>query len=423
MGQLRIRELGKAYKRYAHKRGRMMEWLGAKPQHELRWVLRDVTFEVGPGESVGIVGSNGAGKSTLLKLVAGTAQATTGSIHADGTVSALLELGIGFHPDFTGRQNVYMAGSIKGLSPEQITALMPEIEAFAEIGDYLDQPVRTYSSGMQMRLAFSVATAIRPDILIIDEALSVGDAYFSHKSFERIRKFREAGTTLLFVSHSPVAVKTLCDRAILLEQGVLVRDGSPDAVLDYYNAMIAVDEADQQIRQIERETGHVSTRSGSNDAQIENVELLSRGKPVRAMRSGDPATVRLDIVVKRDIPDLTAGILFRDRTGNDVFGTNTFHCKAPQRDLAAGQRLSVEFRFDALYLGVGSFSLTTALHTRESHISSNYDWWDRALVFQVVPGELPAGIGVCRIPVGIEWNRHAAAAHEHTANASDGTHG
>jgi lipopolysaccharide transport system ATP-binding protein len=404
MGQLRVRNLGKAYKRYARKSGRLMEWLGAPPQHELRWVLRDITFEVEPGETVGIVGSNGAGKSTLLKLIASTTTPTAGSVEASGSISALLELGIGFHPDFTGRENVYMAGSIRGLDAERVSALMPEIEDFAEIGDYLDQPIRVYSSGMQMRLAFSVATAIRPEILIIDEALSVGDAYFAHKSFERIRKFRDLGTTLLFVSHSPGAVKTLCDRALLVDHGTLIRDGPPDAVLDYYNAMIAVQQADTQIRQTEKETGRVGTRSGNRQARIENVELYTGGKPVRALRSGEQATIRLEIQVEEPLPELTAGILLRDRLGNDVFGTNTFHCQVPSGKLAAGQRLAVEFAFPALNLGIGSYSLTTALHAKEMHISSNYDWWDRALVFEVVPGDGPVAIGVCSLPVKVRWN-------------------
>ena len=403
MGRLRVRNLGKAYKRYARKRGRFLEWLGARPQHELRWVLRDVTFDVEPGESVGIVGSNGAGKSTLLKLVAGTTRPTLGAAQAEGTVSALLELGLGFHPEFTGRENVYMAGSIRGFSRERTDALMADIEAFAEIGDYIDQPLRTYSSGMHVRLAFAVATAVRPDILIVDEALSVGDAYFAHKSFDRIRQFRDAGTTVLFVSHSPGAVKTLCDRAILLDQGQLVRDGPPDAVLDYYNAMIGVQEADLAIRQAERDSGRVATRSGSNAARIENIELHSLGRPVRALRWGEPATIRIDIAVEQDIPELTAGILIRDRLGNDVFGTNTFHCNAPRSGLAAGDRLAVEYEFPALELGIGSFSVTAALHTRESHVSSSYDWWDRALVFQVVQGEGPFSIGVTRLPVRVSW--------------------
>jgi lipopolysaccharide transport system ATP-binding protein len=424
MAHLRVRNLGKAYKRYPHKRGRLLEWLGAPPQHELRWVLNDITFDVNPGESVGVVGVNGAGKSTLLKLIAGTTAPSRGSIEAGGSVSALLELGIGFHPDFTGRENVFMAGSIRGLAPDSVARLMGDIDAFAEIGDYLDQPLRTYSTGMHLRLAFAVATAVRPDILIIDEALSVGDAYFMHKSFERIRQFREQGTTLLFVSHNPAAVKTLCDRAVLLDQGRLVRDGSPDAVLDYYNAMIAVQQADAAIRQTERETGASVTRSGSHAARIEEVELLSRGLPVRALRAGEPATVRIKVSVHEPIPELTAGILFRDRLGNDVYGTNTFHCEAPQRDLVPGQHVAVEFAFDALDLGVGTFSLTTALHTRESHISANYDWWDRALVFQVVQGEGPVSIGVCRLPVRVAWTQALHGdAHRDGLPAASGTHG
>lgn len=418
MSHLRVRNLGKAYKRYARKRGRLLEWLGAPAQHELRWVLKDVTFEVAAGESVGIVGSNGAGKSTLLKLIAGTTPPTHGVVEAGGSVSALLELGIGFHPEFTGRQNVFMSGSIRGLSPEQVDKMMAEINDFAEIGDYLDQPLRTYSTGMQLRLAFAVATAVRPDILIVDEALSVGDAYFMHKSFDRIRHFRDQGTTLLFVSHNPGAVKTLCDRAILLESGHMLRDGSPDAVLDYYNALIAVQQADASIRQSERETGRVVTRSGSNDARIETVDLLSGGVPVRALRSGDPATIRLGIQVARAIPELTAGILIRDRFGNDVFGTNTFHCKAPPTEVVPGHRLTVEFAFKALDLGIGSYSLTTALHTRDSHISANYDWWDRALVFQVVQGNGPLAIGVCNLPVAVAWTGARAAGGNDPAPAA-----
>ncbi|MDR3323168.1 MAG: ATP-binding cassette domain-containing protein, partial [Zoogloeaceae bacterium] len=189
MGSVVVSGVGKAYRQYRSRWGRLAEWLwpAGPPRHTLKWVLRDISFQVTPGEAVGIIGINGAGKSTLLKLITGTARPTTGHIALQGRVAALLELGMGFHPDFTGRQNAYMAGQLIGMERQTIARLMPEIEAFAEIGDYLDQPVRVYSSGMQVRLAFSVATALRPDVLIIDEALSVGDAYFQHKSFERIR--------------------------------------------------------------------------------------------------------------------------------------------------------------------------------------------------------------------------------------------
>src|SRR5450755_346142 len=219
MGTVRVTQLGKAYKQYPTRWSRLAEWIVpfAPPRHTLKWVLKDVNFHVAVGEAVGIIGINGAGKSTLLKLITGTAAPTAGSIAMTGRAVALLELGMGFHPDFTGRQNAFMAGQLIGLRTEEIEAITPEIEAFAEIGDYIDQPVRVYSSGMQMRLAFSVATVKRPDILIVDEALSVGDAYFQHKSFERIREFKRQGTTLLLVSHDKTAIQSICDRAILLD--------------------------------------------------------------------------------------------------------------------------------------------------------------------------------------------------------------
>jgi len=200
-GNIIVSNISKAYKQYHTRWSRLLEWVepGTKIRHELTWILQNINFSVAPGEAVAIVGINGAGKSTLLKLITGTVQPTTGEIFISGRVSALLELGMGFHPDFTGRQNVAMAAQLMGLNAKEIAEAMPQVESFAEIAEYIDQPVRVYSSGMQMRLAFSVATVRRPDILIVDEALSVGDTYFQHKSFERIREFRKQGTTLIKV--------------------------------------------------------------------------------------------------------------------------------------------------------------------------------------------------------------------------------
>jgi len=404
MSHLRVNKVGKAYKRYARKSGRLAEWMGLGVQHELKWVLRDISFEVSPGEAVGIIGINGAGKSTLLKIITGTTRATTGSVEVGGRIAALLELGMGFNHEFTGRQNVFMSGQLYGMNSESIARLMPEIEAFAEIGDYIDHPVRVYSSGMQMRLAFSVATAVRPEILIIDEALSVGDTYFQHKSFDRIRQFRDDGTTLLFVSHSAGAIKTLCDRAILLDAGVVLRDDTPDAVMDYYNAVIARQEADNEIQQTEQLTGQKVTRSGSGDASIEFVELLVNGAPARAISSGTAATLQITGKTNAPVAELTVGILIRDRLGNDVFGTNTYHHELSRNNLAQGDAFTVEFNFAALNLGRGSFSVTVALHSRDAHIVDNYDWWDRALVFQVLPGATPVSIGVCDFPLTINWS-------------------
>ncbi|WP_333501369.1 ABC transporter ATP-binding protein [Kluyvera genomosp. 2] len=231
-----VSNVGKAYKYYNSKWKRLVEKLGPgnRVLHSKKWVLKDISFTINPGESVGIVGVNGAGKSTLLKLLTGTTQPTEGSITTVGRVAALLELGMGFHPDFTGRQNVYMSGLMMGLTRYQVTQLMPEIEAFADIGHYIDQPVRVYSSGMQMRLAFAVATASRPDILIVDEALSVGDSRFQAKCFARIAEFKKAGTTLLLVSHSASDIVRHCDRGIFLKNGHIELDGSSRDVTNRY---------------------------------------------------------------------------------------------------------------------------------------------------------------------------------------------
>lgn len=405
MGSIHIHNISKAYKRYPQKWGRMAEWLGMGVHHDLRWVLRDICFDVKPGEAVGIIGINGAGKSTLLKIIADTTRPTAGSVEVSGRISALLELGMGFHPEFTGRQNAYMAAQLQGIKSSEMDYLIHEIENFAEIGDYFNQPMRTYSTGMQMRVAFSVATCVRPEILIIDEALSVGDTYFQHKSFDRIRQFHDNGTSLLFVSHSAGAVKTLCNRAILLDAGEVIKDDAPDAVLDYYNAVIAKQQADFEIRQTEQTLGQKITRSGSKEAVIEFVELYVDEKPVRALLSGQPVTVHVAGTASAAIEEFTVGILIRDCMGNDVFGTNTFHHGISLNRILQGESFGVNFHFPALNLGCGSFSLSVALHSRDAHVTSNYDWWDRAIVFEVIRGERPFSIGVCDLPVAIAWTK------------------
>src|SRR6266511_1658302 len=230
-GELHVENLGKSYRHWGSEWRRVASWFvpSIVPREE-HWVLKDVSFSIRPSEAVGIVGQNGAGKSTLLKLITGTIRPTQGIVQLSGRVAAILELGMGFNPDLTGRQNVYHSAGLMGHSQADIERAMPEIEAFAEIGEYFDQPMRTYSSGMQMRVAFSVATAVRPEVLIVDEALAVGDTYFVHKCIQRIREFRDAGATLLIASHDPTAIQTLCDRAILVDGGRMVLDGNPQEV-------------------------------------------------------------------------------------------------------------------------------------------------------------------------------------------------
>ena len=222
---------------------------------------------------------------------------------------------MGFHPDFTGRQNVMMAGQLLGYSVDELTAMMPEIEAFAEIGEYIDQPVRVYSSGMQMRLAFSVATARRPDVLIVDEALSVGDAYFQHKSFDRIREFGKQGTTLLIVAHDKAAIQAICDRAILLNAGRLEMEGPPEAVMDYYNAMLA-DRENSEVRQEKLDSGAVQTVSGTGEALIDEVTLLDRsGQPVEIIGVAQPVALRVKVKCVKAIPELVVGYMIRTGSG------------------------------------------------------------------------------------------------------------
>ena len=385
MGHIRVTGLGKAYKQYPTRWSRLAEWLipFSPIRHRQHWVLQDVTFQIAPGESVGIVGVNGAGKSTLLKMITGTTQPTCGTIELEGRVAALLELGMGFHADFTGRQNAVMAGQLLGMQVEEIEALMPQIERFAEIGDAIDHPVRTYSSGMQMRLAFSVSTARRPDILIVDEALSVGDAYFQHKSFDRIRSFRKAGTTLLIVSHDRSAIQSICDSAILLEKGRMVMHGTPEAVMDYYNALLAEREG-QTVRQEALSGGQVSTISGTGEAGILSVRLLDENdRPIDAAEVGQPVVLEVKVEVRQDIERLVLGFMIKDRLGQAMYGINTHRQDKALTDLQAGERVTYRFAF-VMGLGKGNYSVALSLSRLDSHLDRNFEWRDYGLVFHVI---------------------------------------
>ena len=385
MGYIKVTNIGKAYKIYSTRWSRLWEWAApfSKPCHQLNWILKNINFTVKSGESVGVVGINGAGKSTLLKLIARTTLPTTGKIVIGGRIAALLELGMGFHPDFTGRQNVAMAAQLMGLESKDIINLMPKIETFAEIGDYIDQPVRVYSSGMQMRLAFSVATAIRPDVLIVDEALSVGDTYFQHKSFERIRQFRKQGTTLLIVSHDKNSIQSLCDRAILLDQGKVTKEGPPEEVMDFYNAMIAEKE-NNTINQVVLKNGKVQTKSGTGEVRVEEICLIdSCGKKAECVRVGEQVELQIRVKVIDDIKSLVLGYGIKDRLGQVMYGTNTWYTNDVICKPIAGDIYKFVIKFPANF-GIGSYSVVIALHDRDNHLNSNYCWLDMALLFNVV---------------------------------------
>jgi lipopolysaccharide transport system ATP-binding protein len=355
---LSLKGVGKSYRDWGNEIRRFLSWFGLPliPLHEY-WALQNINIEISPGESVGIVGQNGAGKSTLLKMIAGVLDSTVGLIEKQGRIGAVLELGLGFHPDLSGRENSLHSLALLGFSKIEIKALISEVESFAEIGEAFELPLRTYSSGMQMRVAFAVVTAYRPDLLIIDEALSVGDAYFQHKSFERIRKFKNAGTSLLFVSHGLQEVRLLCDRVLLLEEGKLLKDGSPEEVLDFYNALIADRSSKTAILQHKDEQGFVHTRSGSREAELVEVLMVEEsGKQVEKVFVGQRLKLKLSIFTNEDVSELVVGMLIRNSLGVEVFGTNSHFLDKKLISLSAGKKISMQFNFTA-NLGPGNYSV------------------------------------------------------------------
>lgn len=412
-GELRVLGVGKAYRQWGGEWRRVASWFrpSLRPREE-HWVLRDISFAIAPGEAVGVIGQNGAGKSTLLKMITGTTQPTEGQIHLRGRVAAILELGMGFNPDLSGRQNAYHSAGLMGYNRAELERVMPEIEAFAEVGEYFDQPVRTYSSGMQMRVAFSVATAFRPDLLIVDEALSVGDSYFQHKSFDRIRQFRADGVSIMFVTHSMGDVRTLCDRVILLDGGAVVKDGQPDEVVDYYNAMIAAKEnAKLTVEQRREHDGWLVTRSGTGEARVASLRLLDEaGNELAVAQVGQRVELRLDATIHADIAELVLGYMIRDKHGHVVWGTNTWHTGQIAAGVRAGDRVRFSLPFTCT-LGPGSYSVSPALVSSATHMSDNFEWVDNLLVFEVLNVEHKVFIGSNWLDARFSITRNGGAEH------------
>ncbi|WP_020158930.1 ABC transporter ATP-binding protein [Methylobacter marinus] len=407
-GELHVHNLGKSYRQWGSEWRRVVSWfLPSLLPHEEHWVLQDVSFSIGPGEAVGIIGQNGAGKSTLLKLITGTTSPTQGQVQLRGRVAAILELGMGFSPDLTGRQNAYHSAGLMGYSQADIEKMMPEIEDFAEVGEYFDQPVRTYSSGMQMRVAFSVATAFKPDLLIVDEALSVGDSYFQHKSFNRIRQFRDEGVSIMLVTHGMGDVRTLCDRVILLDKGRVLKDGLPDEVVDYYNALIAEKENTKLSVEQRRQDGWLFTKSGTGDCSIVRQELQDAEalSPIQVCRVGQKLKLVIDVEIRSPIPSLVLGYMLRDRQGHVVWGTNTWHTKQCLQDIREGQRVRYELNF-ICSLGIGTYAFTFSLSSTDTHLVNNYEWSDNALVFDVINADRPTFIGCNFIEAEIRTEVH-----------------
>ncbi len=400
---LRVEAVSKQYRIYERPGDRLKESLtrGRWKWHREFWALRDVSFEVEAGTTTGIIGPNGSGKSTLLQIITGTLDPTHGSVWYDGRIAALLELGAGFNLEFTGVENVFMNAALMGLSRKEAEALLPKIERLAEIGDFINQPVKTYSSGMYVRLAFATAVSTEPQILIIDEALSVGDAIFQHRCLRRIKQMQENGATILFVSHDLSAVKALCSRAILLNNGRVELEGKPSDVLNRYLGLIMErEEAYAAEPTLSANEGTVETisgfdaalaqkspslrytyRHGDRSAEVLAAEVLNASRRrAELVESGDGLVARMRVRFHRDVSDPVFGFLIRNRHGISAYGINTQQLGLRFSTVNRGEIIEVSFPFDC-WLGPDLYSVTFAVHS-EDIIS--YDWLDGVSFFRII---------------------------------------
>ena len=391
-----VQNVSKLYRLYRRPSDRLRELVpGTRPLHTDFWALRDIGFTVEKGETLGLVGPNGCGKSTLLQIVAGILQPTSGRVVTRGRIAALLELGAGFNPEFSGRENVYLNGEIMGLSRAQIDKAMPSIEAFAEIGEFIERPVKEYSSGMYVRLAFSTAIHVDPEILIVDEALAVGDAVFANRCVRKFQELRERKITVLFVSHDLGLVKQLSDRAILLLHGRIEAQGAPKDVINRYIGLVL---ARQEPKGRKDERVRSSFRHGDGTSEILGVEVLNAlGRPVTSVTSGEAVTVRVRSRFLQPKSDPMVGILIRTRIGMDVYGTNTRIEHADLGSFHAGDLLEVDFRIECS-LTPQEYTLTVATQNSDG---SSHDWLDDAVAFDVVDTRVAAG--VANLKAKVEW--------------------
>ena len=394
---LRVEGVSKQYRIYHRPVDRLKESLtrGRWKTHREFWALHDISFEVEPGTTTGIIGPNGSGKSTLLQIITGTLEPTHGTVWHEGRIAALLELGAGFNPEFTGMENIFMNSSLMGISRAETERLLPQIESFAEIGEFIHQPLKTYSSGMYIRLAFATAIASSPQILIVDEALSVGDAVFQHRCTRRIKEMQEAGTTILFVSHDPGAVRALCSRAILLNGGRMEADGPPADVLDRYQRVIMAQEAayaEAQLALVQeklqpavaRDDSEVAPqftyRHGNGNAEILRVDLLDASRrPINIVESGQLVHLRVRVAFHEDIEDPVYGFVIRNRHGINLYGTNTKVQGLHPGLIRRGEQVETTFTFNS-WLAPDLYSVSIAVHSPNS---VSFDWMDGALFFRV----------------------------------------
>lgn len=396
-----VEHVSKQYRIYNRQSDRLYELLLRRKRHTAKNAVHDIDFTLEAGQVLGVIGRNGAGKSTLLKLVMGVVLPDQGRITLAGRVTGLLELGTGFNPEFTGYENIAFNAALLGMTPSEVAQQREAIIDFSELGASIGHPVRTYSSGMTMRLAFSIAIHANPACLVVDEALAVGDAHFQQKCMRRIKEFRDSGGAILFVSHDMNAVKVLCDRTIVLEEGAAVFSGTPDEAVNYYNRLIANMERREMSLPApfpastppHEEVIHNSYGTGAVKIQGASVSGTRSGGAI--VSSGEISDFVFDLVANEALEAVTLGIMIRDRLGQDIYGTNTFFLDCPLA-FAAGERRSVSIRM-AVNLAPGHYTLTAALHDHDNHLTHCYHWCDNVMEFEVA-GYIGARFeGLCRL--------------------------
>jgi len=373
---LQVENVYKEFKLYNRPWHRLKEIAFRRSFHRRHLALNDISFNVASGETVGILGRNGAGKSTLLKMLNGVLLPDAGRIKITGRVTGLLELGTGFDPNLTGAQNIVGNGLLLGMTRQQIEERRAAIVTFSELGQFIDEPIRTYSSGMTMRLAFAIAIHADPDLFLIDEALSVGDGHFQQKCMRRIKEFRAKGGSIVFVSHDLNAVKMICDRAVVLSEGRVVADTEPESAVNIYNQLLAGDDEDDAYTARPDASGY-----GNRDASIEHIEFGGENSRSAILASGDIACMDVTISARRELTDVSLGLMIRDRFGQDIFGTNSHYLGLPIA-LRAGEPKQMRYRFP-MRLAPGKYTVTVALHEGADHTATCYHWRDNAVGFEV----------------------------------------
>ncbi len=442
---IKVEGLSKCYHIYDTPRDRLKQFvmprlqrlIGKQPQQYFRefWALKDVSFEVKKGETVGIIGRNGSGKSTLLQIICGTLSPTGGIVETRGRIAALLELGSGFNPEFTGRENVYMNASVLGLSNEEIDARFNDIVAFADIGDFIDQPVKTYSSGMMVRLAFAVIAHVDADILVVDEALAVGDAFFTQKCMRFLHSFMKNGT-VLFVSHDTGSIKNLCNYAVWLEKGQVIQEGAPKEVCELYleafyeaqqgksstTMLKALKKPDDSLPIKDQRLEFINASNLRNDlqifefdpdapsfgkggAQIHQVHLLDENEhPLAWIVGGEKVTLRVTVHTYKDLDSPIVGFFVKDRLGQALFGDNTFLTYREQPILCReGKEIQADFVFYMPLLPAGEYSIAIAIANGTQEIHEQHHWIHDAVLFKSESSSVASGlIGIPMLEVKLQ---------------------